>query len=166
MYFANLYNTGHIVDTNNRSGSLYDVTLDGRSYLVDFCETKSSYSLIIDGQSYEISYDRTDTGCNIWIKGKLFPVDIMTELQKRIMSSQKNQKAAGDQIIKTEMPGKIVSIMKHKGEKIRKGETVVILEAMKMQNEIASPENGEIIDMYIKEKQLMDASDKLFKIRL
>lgn len=165
MYFANLNTKEHTVDVKNRSGSLYDVTLDGKSYLIDFRETKNSYSLIIDGKSYEISSGRTTSGYDIWIESDFFPVNIVTELQKRVMLSQKSKKTAEPKVVKTEMPGKIVSIKKHKGDDIKKGETVIILEAMKMQNEIASPENGKIIDIYVKENQLIDAFDKLFKIK-
>jgi len=165
MYFANLETMEHSVDVKNRSGSLYDVTLDGKSYLIDFCETKNAYSLIVDGKSYEISSTSTAAGYGIWIEYDFFLVNIMTELQKRVISSQRNKKTAEPEVVKTEMPGKIVSVKKHKGDDIKKGETVIILEAMKMQNEIASPKNGKIIDIYVREDQLIDASDKLFKIK-
>ena len=63
------------------------------------------------------------------------------------------------------MPGKIVLVKKVTGETVKKGETVVVLEAMKMQNEILSPKDGTIEEMYVKDAQMVEASDKLFKIK-
>ncbi len=165
MYFATLNTEEHTVSADSKSGTLYDVILDDKSYLVDFCKTKDSYSFLIDGKSYEINYEKTDDGYDIWIEDNFFHVNIMTALRKQIMSSQNGKKRSGDTIVKTEMPGKIVAIKMHKGDDIKKGETVVILEAMKMQNEITSPEDGKIIDIYVKENQLVDTSDKLFKTK-
>lgn len=64
----------------------------------------------------------------------------------------------------TQMPGKVVKLMKKEGEKVSKGETVLILEAMKMENEIKSGADGVIKTIYVKEGQALEAGFLMVEI--
>jgi len=165
MYYVGLKERENKVEINGRRGSIFDVKIDGKLRQVDFVKAENSYSLIIDGKSYEIDCEKSKNGYDIWMGGNYFQVSVLSEAQKRIQLSKKGKKSGGPQIIETEMPGKIVLVKKIKGETVKKGETVVVLEAMKMQNEILSPKDGTIEEMYVKDTQTVEASDKLFKIK-
>ena len=64
----------------------------------------------------------------------------------------------------TQMPGKVVKLMKNVGDKVTKGETVLILEAMKMENEIKSGADGEIKSINVKEGQALDSGFLMVEI--
>jgi len=64
----------------------------------------------------------------------------------------------------TQMPGKIVKIMKKEGDKVSKGETVLILEAMKMENEIKSGADGTVKSVNVKEGQALEAGFLFFNL--
>ncbi len=64
----------------------------------------------------------------------------------------------------TQMPGKIVKIMKKEGDKVSKGETVLILEAMKMENEIKSGADGTVKSVNVKEGQALEAGFLMVEI--
>lgn len=64
----------------------------------------------------------------------------------------------------TQMPGKVVKLMKKVGEKVTKGETVLILEAMKMENEIKSGADGTIKNINVKEGQALDSGFLMVEI--
>jgi biotin carboxyl carrier protein len=64
----------------------------------------------------------------------------------------------------TQMPGKVVKLMKKEGDKVSLGETVLILEAMKMENEIKSGANGIIKTIYVKEGQALEAGFLMVEI--
>ena len=64
----------------------------------------------------------------------------------------------------TQMPGKIVKVMKKEGEKVTKGETVLILEAMKMENEIKSGADGIVKSINVKEGQALEAGFLMVEI--
>lgn len=64
----------------------------------------------------------------------------------------------------TQMPGKVVKLMKSVGDKVTKGETVLILEAMKMENEIKSGADGEIKSINVKEGQALDSGFLMVEI--
>lgn len=153
------------IEISGKHDSIFDVKIDGKLRQVDFVKAENSYSLIIDGRSYEIDCEKSKSGYDIWMGGNYFQVSVLSEAQKRIQLSKKGKKSDGPQIIETEMPGKIVSVKKINGETVKKGETIVVLEAMKMQNEILSPKDGTIEEMYVKDAQMVETSDKLFKIR-
>ena len=59
------------------------------------------------------------------------------------------------------MPGKIISIEKTKGDKIRQGETLLVLEAMKMQHSILAPSDGIVKEMYFAAGDVVSEGDQL-----
>ncbi len=165
MYYVKIGNKEKKIEILEQSGTVFDVELDGKLYRVDFVKAENSYSLIVDGKSYEIDCNIAGNRYDIWIRGNYFPISVLTEAQKRLQLSKKKKGTGGPQIVETEMPGKIVSVKKNKGDTVKKGETVIVLEAMKMQNEILSPKDGTIEEIYVKDAQIVEASEKLFKVK-
>jgi biotin carboxyl carrier protein len=72
--------------------------------------------------------------------------------------------AGGAGALVTQMPGKVVKILKQEGDKVQKGETVLILEAMKMENEIKSGADGIIKMIHVKEGQALEAGFLMVEI--
>lgn len=64
----------------------------------------------------------------------------------------------------TQMPGKVVKLLKKEGDKVTKGETVLILEAMKMENEIKSGADGTVKSVNVKEGQALEAGFLMVEI--
>ncbi len=94
-----------------------------------------------------------------------FTVETPFSLQrKKVLSSKtgKNEK----ELIKAPMPGKIIDVLVREGSAVVKGEPLVILEAMKMQNEIMSPVNGTIVAVLAKANTNVMKDDLLVEIRL
>jgi biotin carboxyl carrier protein len=94
-----------------------------------------------------------------------FTVETPISLQRmKVLSSKKDK--AEKEIIKAPMPGKIIDVMVREGAQILKGEPVVILEAMKMQNEIISPVSGTIIKVSAKSNTNVMKDDLLVEIKI
>lgn len=72
--------------------------------------------------------------------------------------------SAGDTPVNAPMPGKITKVVANAGQAVKKGETVVILEAMKMQNEIAAPVDGTVKSMAVSVGQTVKPGENLFVI--
>jgi pyruvate carboxylase subunit B len=62
------------------------------------------------------------------------------------------------------MPGKVVKLEKRAGDPVRGGEGVVIIEAMKMENEIPSPINGRVVEIAVREGETVETGAKLFEV--
>lgn len=86
----------------------------------------------------------------------------MYKVYRGFKPSGLNKGGAGALI--TQMPGKVVKIFKKEGESVTKGETVLILEAMKMENEIKSGADGIIKSLNIKEGQALEAGFLMVEI--
>ena len=94
-----------------------------------------------------------------------FTVETPFSLQrKKVLDSKKDRET--NEFIKAPMPGKIIDVLVREGATILRGEPVVILEAMKMQNEIISPVNGVIIKVNAKPNSTVMKDDTLVEIKL
>ncbi len=69
--------------------------------------------------------------------------------------------AAGAETVKAPMPGKILSVAVSAGQAVKKGETLLILEAMKMQNEIAAPHDATVIEVRVAANQTVSTGEDM-----
>jgi glutaconyl-CoA/methylmalonyl-CoA decarboxylase subunit gamma len=93
-----------------------------------------------------------------------FTVETPFSLQRmKVLNAQKGKASA--EYIKAPMPGKIIDVLVREGAVVQRGEPVVILEAMKMQNEILSPVNGTVVKISAKANTNVMKDDLLVEIR-
>ena len=122
-----------------------EITLDGKPYTVDFQSMGGQpvYSLIHDFQSYEGFVHPTDDGLQVLLRGQLFEVLVEDERQRRLRQSSDIQVSGmGEFQLKAPMPGLVVAVPVEEGQTVPKGANLIILESMKMQNELKSPREG------------------------
>jgi glutaconyl-CoA/methylmalonyl-CoA decarboxylase subunit gamma len=94
-----------------------------------------------------------------------FSVETPFSLQrKKVLNSGRGKNES--EIIKAPMPGKIIDVLVREGSTVVKGEPLVILEAMKMQNELISPANGTIVRVLAKPNTNVMKDDILVEIKL
>lgn len=106
----------------------------------------------------------------IKVNGKEYLVEV-EEAKEGTIASQKKPEASGDKRdssgdVKVEAPmqGNVFSIKASTGQSVKKGEILLILEAMKLENEIISPVDGRISAVNVKEGQVIDSGTLLFEI--
>jgi biotin carboxyl carrier protein len=125
------------------------VIVDGVEYAIDFEPVSGQpvYSLLIDGRSYEAYiYEADDADAwHVLLRGDLHTVLVQDEREQRLRATAGGiASAAGELTIKAPMPGLIVAVPVTEGQAIKKGEIMVVLESMKMQNELKAPRDGTI----------------------
>ncbi len=113
--------------------------LNGRDVAIDFAQINSdTASILIDGKSYEV---RREPGGSISVGRDRFEVSVEDprswQGRKRRVLSQ-----TGPQKVTASMPGKVVRVLAREGENVQAGQGIIVIEAMKMQNEIKSPKAG------------------------
>jgi len=84
---------------------------------------------------------------------------------KRKKYLEKNKSKSHTELVAAPMPGKIVDLLIEVGDKVKEGESLVILEAMKMQNEIGSPASGTVSKIFIKVGDIVNKEDVLVEIQ-
>ena len=117
-----------------------------------------TFSVLIGGRSYEV----ISAGDSIRVDGRAFAVEVF---DPREMRGRKSGGAGeGRQNIAAMMPGKVVRVLVNAGDEIEAGQGLVVVEAMKMQNEMKSPKAGRVIEVKTKPDATVAAGDVLLVI--
>jgi biotin carboxyl carrier protein len=125
-----------------REGSLWKCRLNGRDVVADVVKVHPDVlSLLIDGRSYEIRREQTAEGLYLWAGGASFAVEAR---DPRSLRSRRDAagNADGPKKLVCPMPGKVIRVLVTEKSAVEAGQGIVVVEAMKMQNEIKSPKKG------------------------
>jgi biotin carboxyl carrier protein len=121
------------------------ITVDGRPYDVDFRQLSEGglLSLLLDNHSFEAIVEERDQAWEVLIEGELYSVKVQDERAYRLAKARGNLvEVTGDANVVSPMPGLIVAVTAQEGQLVKKGDQIVILESMKMENELRSPRDG------------------------
>ena len=143
------------------------VSVDGKIYGVDFESVVGQpvYSLIVDGKSHESYVQLTDDIWQVLLRGRLYPVTVEDEREKRLRAAAGGGVAeSGEYNLKAPMPGLVVAIPVSEGQEVKRGEVLLILESMKMQNELKSPRDGKVNRIKVKPGESVEQKQPLLSV--
>lgn len=126
----------------------HEVIVNGERYEVDFQYLNGGgvLSLLLNNRSLEAVISEQDEQWDVLTKGELYKVKVQDERSYRLAQARGTGPAVtGEALLKSPMPGVVVSIPVQEGDLVKKGDAVVILESMKMENELRSPRDGVIL---------------------
>ncbi len=135
--------------------------VDGESVSIDTVfSAHDILSLLAGGKSYEIKLERNGRELTIVLSGRRYTAEV---LDPRSLRSRKRAALSEDGPLSViaPMPGKVVRVLAPENTKVRAGGGVVVIEAMKMQNELKSPKTGRVKKMLAKEGAAVNAGDVL-----
>lgn len=144
-----------------QTDELWSCKLDGESFKVDaVLARRDVISLIVNGACYEVKREQTRNDLHIWVKTVRFPVEVR---DPRSLRSRRAAAAGveGPAKLVAPMPGKVVRLILHEKDEVEAGRGVLVVEAMKMQNELKSPKKGVVSKMLVKEGAAVNAGDVL-----
>jgi pyruvate carboxylase subunit B len=144
---------------------LYEITLDGKTVHVDAVRSGPNiYSIIEDGQQFEAMVDEKGAhDFDVLVGGRSFHLEAIDERSKLLASSAAIV-VSGPQTVVAEMPGKVVKVNVALGASVRERQGIVIVEAMKMENEIPAPIDGVVKEIAVTEGQTVEAGATLFVV--
>ena len=125
----------------------------------------NTYSLLLNNKSYYISINKQNNQFEVNINHTLYLVDVQDIhdiLLKTIGMDKKNLSKLGE--VQALIPGLVSKLFVIEGESVKIGQKLIILEAMKMENEIASPINGTIKKIYIQPGDKIDKGSIIMEI--
>ena len=129
-----------------QGGNNFSVTVDGEAVAVDACFPEAgSVHLLIDGEAYELDVQRTESGQDVTLYGTRYSTTVLDERSRALLALGFGGGAAsGNETISTSMPGKVVAILVEEGQEISAGDGIVVVEAMKMENELRCAADGRV----------------------
>jgi biotin carboxyl carrier protein len=131
-----------------------------REFELDARETQPGVlSLLLEGRSYEIRREATSAGMMVSVGGRSYNAEVSDPRSlrtRRVAASD-----SGPQKITAPMPGKIVRILTSEGNQVQEGQAILVIEAMKMQNELKAARKGTVRKIMVKEGAAANAGDVL-----
>jgi biotin carboxyl carrier protein len=148
----------HRVETTNR-GEREVWSVDGSALEGDVIEVSPGvYSVLLDGQSYEVRVEPAAGKLRVTAGGKELEASVLDPRAWQ-RSGHGSGESEGRQQIVAPMPGKIVSVLVSPGDAVQAGQGLMVVEAMKMQNEIRSPKSGAVERLAVIEGQTVNAGE-------
>tara|TARA_B100001113_G_C21079216_1_gene609108 strand:+ start:1057 stop:1452 length:396 start_codon:yes stop_codon:yes gene_type:complete len=120
--------------------------------------------VIVDGQEFEVEVEVENGKWLATVEGRTFEIEIPDSgpvVKKRRAAGGKKKKSG---TVSANIPGKIVTIEVEVGQEVKEGQVILILEAMKMQNEIQAPVDGKVVSVNCEEGQSIEANVPLVVI--
>ena len=128
----------------------------------------SKYRIILDGKTYEMEIERIDGQNPVKQKPETKPVaeaiQVPTATTQIKTSNAVPTQAAGESAVRSPMPGTIIRVNVAPGDTVKKGQSVLVLEAMKMENDIAAPKDGKITALHVAQGDTVQGGSVLFEI--
>lgn len=144
----------------NRQASRAALIVDGRAVEADAVRiARSTYSILIGGRSVEVALEEHPNGLLLRAGGREFQVEVIDPRAWR-GGRGGGIELEGRQQLVAPMPGKIVRVLVAKGQQVENGQGLLVIEAMKMQNEVRSPKSG-TVEKVAKEGQTVNAGEVL-----
>ena len=143
------------------------ISVNGKVMEVDFESISGQpvYSLLIDGKSYEAFVSAEEDEWQVLLQGQQYPVKVEDAREKRLRAAAGGSPHGdGDFHLKAPMPGLVVAIPVEENQKIEKGQVLLILESMKMQNELRAPRAGQVQRIKVKPGESVEQRQVLLTI--
>src|SRR5579864_3938176 len=158
----------------------YDITIDGRNYRLDLNSADSRWSCRLDGRevqvdavlarpdvlslrignhAYEVKCERVAGEMHLWVGSSRFAAEVRDP--RSLRGRARPMDDHGPKKLTAPMPGRIVRVLLNEGAEVEAGTGVLVVEAMKMQNEIKSPKKGTIQKILVTEGAAVNAGDVL-----
>ena len=158
-YDVTIEGKNYRLELNHPEGR-WECRLDGRAIEIDaILARRDVLSIIIDGKAYEIKRERTATDMHLWLGSVRYAAQVRDPRSLRSRASADDGK--GPRKLIAPMPGKVVRVLVKENAEVDAGQGLLVLEAMKMQNEIKSPKKGVVRKMVATEGASVSVGDVL-----
>jgi biotin carboxyl carrier protein len=158
----------------------YDIAIDGKHYRLELTQVDGSWHCRLDGremsvdavlarpdvlsirlgnQAYEVKCERVGADLHLWVGSVRFAAEIRDPRSLRSRGRAADEQ--GPRKLTAPMPGKVVRVLAGQGNEVEAGAGVLVVEAMKMQNEVKSPKKGTIQKILVAEGAAVNAGDVL-----
>jgi biotin carboxyl carrier protein len=155
------------IELLNRAGNKVLLAVDDRKYELDVVMVeKGVYSILFNGHSYNIELIEGGSSKEYIVNtfARSFIAEIIDAETKFQQSRKLGTDAEGDNNISSPMPGKVVKIPVSAGDKVTSGQTLIVVEAMKMQSEFKATADRTVREILVKEGDIVNAHQVMIKL--
>jgi biotin carboxyl carrier protein len=151
----------HLVTVEPGPNCHMSVRWTGENHVVDVLRPSAeAFQMLIDGESWEAGAVASGDGYLVDVMGVAVQVDVVDPRRKAL----KHAAGGTSGTLATMMPGRVVKVFVKAGDAVRKGQPLVVIEAMKMENEMKAAADGTVVEVLVSEGQAVEAGTKLVRI--
>jgi len=160
-YFVTVNGRDHEVELVERSGEL-SVAVDQKTLDLSYEEVDELGQVVVlrDGKSFALSIEGDEATAAVTLAGHFYSVRLEDE-RERAAHAAEREAGPADGVVLSVMPGVVVDVLVRAGDAVLKGQPLLILSAMKMQNEIAAPGPGLVAALHVAPGQAVAAGARL-----
>jgi len=160
-YVATVGNESRVVEIADSNGR-YRVTLGESEWAVDVrAAMPGVYSILIDGVSYVADVVDREGACVVEVAGERYEIVVEEQTRHIIRTRGGGGAGAGDRTLTAPLPGKISRVAVRPGDAVSAGDILLVIEAMKMENEFRAAVAGTVAEVRVAPGQAVNAGDVL-----
>ncbi len=154
------------VELTREDGRMF-LELEGRRIEADLHALPDGevYSLLVDGRSWEVRVAPDVDTLQVTVQGMTLPVAVRHPIEKALRATERAAGAATAETVAAPMPGVVVAVRVRPGDQVIAGQALVVVEAMKMQNELTVRHAGTVSEVLVAERATGAAGQPLVRIR-
>jgi biotin carboxyl carrier protein len=150
------------VDINRRAANIVEAQVGDRKYVLEARAVQPGlYWLNWENRSIEVVVTEKNDGCLVMLGGRQILVEL-GDVRTSLRHAQQGQQ--GTVQVRAPMPGKVIRVLVKDGDSVEANQGIVVMEAMKMQNEIKSPKNGTVKKIGITAGSAVNSGDLLAEV--
>ncbi len=143
----------------------FRVTVDGKAFEVDGRAVRpGTWSIVLEGHSYMVELDKRRTGIAASVGASEALLQVEDALHRRLAAAAQPRDKPRGEIIRAPIAGKVVKVLVAPGDTVAAGAAIIVLEAMKMENELVSERGGTVSAVHKQAGQAVDTGDLLVEI--
>lgn len=172
-YFVNIDGEEHVVEVAELPGGRHEVRLlasagadssTARVLPARFSHTGSALTLQLGERVFDVVLEGELPKLGAWISGRRADLEVESARMRAAAELKVRPSAGHDGTVTSPMPGKVIKVLVAEGDEVADGAPVVVVEAMKMENELRTPKAGKVRDIKVKEGDAVEAGAKLATI--
>jgi pyruvate carboxylase subunit B len=165
-YIATLDDKTHKIEVQElEEDHLYRIVIDGNEHTIDGRKlTGHIYSLIKDNRSFTVDVTAKDDQYTVACEGKSVQLRLLDERRASRSGEGGGADRDGGKQIKSFMPGKVVEVLVNVGDEVAKDQGLIIIEAMKMENELRSTAAGKVKEIRVSAGQAVESGELLIEL--
>ncbi|HVK65504.1 MAG TPA: biotin/lipoyl-containing protein [Polyangium sp.] len=145
------------------SGEIH-AEVEGRSFAIDAYDHQGAVHLDLGGRSVELWMEGTPPEVGVVTSSRRFYARVENERLRALSSVQGGKSGGGEGLVTSPMPGRVLKVLVAEGDEIHAGRPLVVVEAMKMENELASTRDGRVKKVYVTAGATVEGGAKLVEI--
>jgi biotin carboxyl carrier protein len=153
------------IDVEDDGPGCYQVRLGDRVHRVDaFRHDYGTLSLIVDTASYTATFDERGDQVRVRVRNSVFPLEILSEQRLRMRRAAGTLTVEGRQLVTAPLPGRVLKVLVARGDAVKQGQPLLVLEALRMENELRSPRDGTVAEVEVEAGQDVASGAKLLAV--